>query len=142
MDLVETMLLRDRVGEEFDAVVIDLNERIDWDHNGKPDVGIVQLAQPAVRARCDGHDLPLGQETRVRLAEADVTTRRILFEAVDPRYTVRDRPVKNPPGGNGGGGPAKSPEANANTSTEKNPEKNPDKNPDQSADTNKNTEKN
>ena len=104
VDLVETVLLRDRIGEEFDAVVIDLNERIDWDHNGKPDVGIVQLAQPAVRARCDGHDLPLGQETRVRLAEADVTTRRILFEAVDPRYTVRDRPVRNPNGGSGGNG--------------------------------------
>jgi exoribonuclease R len=95
VDLVETMLLKDRVGEEFGAVVIDLNERIDWDHNGKPDVGIVQLTQPAVRARCDGHDLPLGQEIRVRLAEADVTTRRILFEATDPKYSVRDRPVKN-----------------------------------------------
>ncbi|MBW8806043.1 MAG: RNB domain-containing ribonuclease [Catenulisporales bacterium] len=100
VDLVETMLLKDRVGEEFDAVVIDLNERIDWDRNGKPDVGVVQLTQPAVRARCDGHDLPLGQQIRVRLADADLTTRRILFEATDPRYTVRDRPVRN---GNGGG---------------------------------------
>lgn len=98
VDLVETVLLKDRLGEEFDAVVIDLNERIDWDHNGKPDVGIVQLPDPAVRARCDGHDLPLGQEIRVRLAEADVAARRILFEAVDPAYSVRDRPAKN---GNG-----------------------------------------
>ena len=98
VDLVETTLLRDRLGEEFDAVVIDLNERIDWDHNGKPDVGVVQLAAPAVRARCDGHDLPLGQEIRVRLAEADPETRRILFEAVAPEYAVRDRPAKT---GNG-----------------------------------------
>jgi exoribonuclease R len=95
VDLVETMLLKDRVGEEFDAVVIDLNERIDWDHNGKPDVGVVQLAQPAVRARCDGHDLPLGREIEVRLVDADLKTRRILFEATDPKYTVRDRPVRN-----------------------------------------------
>ena len=95
VDLVETMLLKDRVGEEFDAVVIDLNERIDWDRNGKPDVGVVQLTQPAVRARCDGHDLPLGREIQVRLVDADLTTRRILFEATDPKYTVRDRPVKN-----------------------------------------------
>ncbi|WP_230418823.1 RNB domain-containing ribonuclease [Catenulispora pinistramenti] len=102
VDLVETMLLKDQVGQEFDAVVIDLNERIDWDHNGKPDVGIVQLTQPAVRARCDGHDLPLGQQIEVRLAEANVTTRRILFEATDPRYTVRDRPVKNNNGGGAG----------------------------------------
>ena len=120
VDLVETMLLKDRVGEEFDAVVIDLNERIDWDHNGKPDVGIVQLTQPAVRARCDGHDLPLGQETRVRLAEADVTTRRILFEATDPRYTVRDRPVRTN-GGNGGNGGSggKNAEKAADKSTDK-----------------------
>lgn len=96
VDLVETVLLKDRVGEEFDAVVIDLNERIDWDHDGKPDVGVIQLADPAVRARCDGHDLPLGQEIRVRLVEADVPMRRILFEAVALRYTVRDRPVKAP----------------------------------------------
>ncbi|NUP53931.1 MAG: RNB domain-containing ribonuclease [Catenulispora sp.] len=95
VDLVETMLLKDRVGEEFDAVVIDLNERIDWDRNGKPDVGVVQLTQPAVRARCDGHDLPLGREIQVRLVDADLRTRRILFEATDPKYTVRDRPVKN-----------------------------------------------
>ncbi|GAA2050727.1 RNB domain-containing ribonuclease [Catenulispora yoronensis] len=100
VDLVETMLLKDRVGEEFDAVVIDLNERIDWDHNGKPDVGVVQLTQPAVRARCDGHDLPLGREIQVRLVDADLKTRRILFEATDPAYTVRDRPVKNNNGSN------------------------------------------
>ena len=94
VDLVETALLKDRVGEEFAAVVIDLNERIDWDRNGKPDVGVVQLTEPAVRARCDGHDLPLGQEIQVRLAEANLKTRRILFEAVAPEYSVRDRPVK------------------------------------------------
>lgn len=128
VDLVETMLLKDRVGEEFDAVVIDLNERIDWDHNGKPDVGIVQLTQPAVRARCDGHDLPLGQETRVRLAEADVTTRRILFEATDPRYTVRDRPPKNANNGNGSGGE----NGAKNTKTVKNPDKGADKGADKS----------
>jgi exoribonuclease R len=94
VDLVETVLLKDRIGEEFDAVVIDLNERIDWDHNGKPDVGVVQLTAPAVRARCDGHDLPLGQEIQVRLAQANLATRKILFEAVAPKYSVRDRPEK------------------------------------------------
>ncbi|NUR63289.1 MAG: RNB domain-containing ribonuclease, partial [Catenulispora sp.] len=103
VDLVETMLLKDRVGEEFDAVVIDLNERIDWDRNGKPDVGVVQLTQPAVRARCDGHDLPLGREIQVRLVDADLKTRRILFEATDPKYTVRNRPVKNNGVANGSG---------------------------------------
>jgi exoribonuclease R len=121
VDLVETVLLKDRVGEEFSAVVIDLNERIDWDRNGKPDVGVVQLTEPAVRARCDGHDLPLGQEIKVRLAEANLKTRRILFEAVAPEYSVRDRPAKGggdaagqgTAAGTGAGGTAGSAEGDA-----------------------------
>jgi VacB/RNase II family 3'-5' exoribonuclease len=83
VDLAEAVLLRDRVGEIFDGVVLDLNDRVDWDHNGKPDAGVVMLRDPAVIGRLDGHDLPQGAELRVRLVSADPVTRRVLFDWVD-----------------------------------------------------------
>jgi exoribonuclease R len=66
LDLVEAVLLQDREGERFEAVVID--------------DGLVQLRDPAVRARCDG-DPPLGQTITARLAEADPATGKVRFEA-------------------------------------------------------------
>jgi exoribonuclease R len=83
VDLAEAVLLRDRVGEVFDGVVLDLNDRVDWDHNGKPDAGVVMLREPAVIGRLDGHDLPQGAELRVRLVSADPAARRVLFDWVD-----------------------------------------------------------
>ncbi|GAA4997044.1 RNB domain-containing ribonuclease [Kitasatospora paranensis] len=78
VDLVEAELLRGREGEDFDAVVIDVDEK-------RPRSGTVQLADPAVVARCDGAadgGLPLGQRIRVRLATADPATRTVRFAAV------------------------------------------------------------
>jgi VacB/RNase II family 3'-5' exoribonuclease len=83
VDLAEAVLLRDRVGEVFDGVVLDLNDRVDWDRNGKPDAGVVMLRDPAVIGRLDGHDLPQGAEVRVRLVSADPATRRVLFDWID-----------------------------------------------------------
>jgi hypothetical protein len=40
---------------------------------------MVQLREPAVRARVDGSGLPLGEEVDVRLAEVDVAARRVAF---------------------------------------------------------------
>jgi exoribonuclease R len=68
--LVEAVLLQDSVGADFDAVVVDRNER--------GDSGTVQLREPAVRARCDG-DLPVGERVRVRLTEVDAAERRVRF---------------------------------------------------------------
>ncbi|WP_240197116.1 RNB domain-containing ribonuclease [Nonomuraea lactucae] len=70
VDLVEAFLLRDRLGEPFEAVVIDVDERREG--------GRIQLADPAVIARCDG-DLPLGGRVTVRLARADPATREVRF---------------------------------------------------------------
>ena len=70
IDRTEAWLLLDRVGEVFDAVVIDVEDRL----------GTVVLDDPAVRARCDGPDLPLGEHIRVRLAEADLATATVRFE--------------------------------------------------------------
>ncbi|MFD4140414.1 RNB domain-containing ribonuclease [Streptomyces sp. NPDC058572] len=74
LDLVEAALLRERVGEVFDAVVVDVKEH-------EPDVGTVVLEEPAVVARieADGGELPLGERLRVRLTQADPGTSRVLF---------------------------------------------------------------
>jgi exoribonuclease R len=74
VDLAETVLLQDRVGEVFSGVVVDAG-----DNHGE-----VQIAEPAVRARLDGADLPLGQSVSVRLIAADVSARRLTF-ALDDR---------------------------------------------------------
>jgi exoribonuclease R len=83
IDLAESVLLGDRIGEDFTGVVLDLNDRIDWDQNGKPDAGTVMLRDPAVIARLDGHDLPQGTEVRVRLTKVDVQARKVYFDWID-----------------------------------------------------------
>ncbi|MFF7436550.1 RNB domain-containing ribonuclease [Streptomyces sp. NPDC008122] len=74
VDIVEAALLRERVGEIFDAYVIDVKER-------EPAVGTVHLEDPAVVARIEGGEakLPLGEWLRVRLSEADPGTAKVLF---------------------------------------------------------------
>lgn len=74
LDLTEAVLLADRVGEEFDAVVVEVDER-------KPERGEVTVAVPAVEAwvRSD-QPLPLGDPVRVRLVEADAAQRSVRFE--------------------------------------------------------------
>ncbi|MBD0710838.1 MULTISPECIES: RNB domain-containing ribonuclease [unclassified Streptomyces] len=75
VDIVEAALLRGRVGEVFDAYVIDVKER-------EPAIGTVHLDDPAVVARIrggTGSRLPLGEWLRVRLTEADPGTAKVLF---------------------------------------------------------------
>ncbi|WP_239117390.1 RNB domain-containing ribonuclease [Planotetraspora phitsanulokensis] len=71
VDLVEAAVLHRRLGQSFDAVVIDVDE-------GRPG-GQVQVTDPAVVARCDGDRLPLGERVRVRLTRADPATREVRF---------------------------------------------------------------
>jgi exoribonuclease R len=68
VDLVEAVLLEDRVGETFEAAVLD--------SDGKRST--VALDEPPVRARCDG-PLALGTRTRVQLIEATPETRTVRF---------------------------------------------------------------
>ncbi|GGV15075.1 RNB domain-containing ribonuclease [Streptomyces spectabilis] len=73
VDIVEAALLKDRVGEVFDAVVVDVKE-------AEPAVGTVQLTAPAVVARIEaGTPLPLGERLRVRLARAEPGEATVLF---------------------------------------------------------------
>lgn len=72
--LAEAVLLEDRVGERFDAGVVDVD-----DGERKQPGGTVALDEPAVRARCLGV-LPLGERIEVTLTTADPKTRTVLFE--------------------------------------------------------------
>ncbi len=71
---VEAAVLEPNVGETFQAVVVDVDE-----HDGG---GTVQLKEPAVTARCEGDDLPLGERIDVRLEVADVLKRLVRFSLV------------------------------------------------------------
>ena len=74
LDLVEAGVLRDRVGEEFDGVVVDVDGK-------DPRRGVVVVHDPDVEARVVSTEaLPLGTDVRVRLAVADVPARRVEFE--------------------------------------------------------------
>jgi exoribonuclease R len=64
VDLVEAVILQGREGETFDAVVID--------------DGVIQLRDPAVRAKVTGAPAP-GTEVIVRLERADPATRTVEF---------------------------------------------------------------
>ncbi|SFP68459.1 Exoribonuclease R [Geodermatophilus dictyosporus] len=72
VDATEAWLLAGRTGEEFDAVVVDVED----------DRGTVVIAEPAIRARCGGTGLEPGSRVRVRLVEADVARRSVRFTVV------------------------------------------------------------
>lgn len=71
VDLVEAAVLEPYVGEHFEGIVVDLNDR--------RDAGTVQLRRPAVRAKFAGTGLKLGAPARVRLTDADLGRRRVRF---------------------------------------------------------------
>ncbi|MFF4278915.1 RNB domain-containing ribonuclease [Streptomyces kronopolitis] len=77
-DLVEAALLRDRVGEVFEGMVVEIQE-------ADPTQGTVHLVDPAVigpvEAAPEGPALPLGRRIPVRLAEADPGHRPVRFTA-------------------------------------------------------------
>ncbi|MGI8523098.1 MAG: RNB domain-containing ribonuclease [Nocardioides sp.] len=73
LDLVEAGLLKDRVGETFEGVVVDVDEKFDKH-------GSVTVQDPAVEAPVTSDQtLPLGTDVHVTLAKADVTTRSVEF---------------------------------------------------------------
>jgi exoribonuclease R len=72
-DLVEAGVLAQRVGEEFSAVVVSVDET-------EPTRGEISLSELGVEApvRSDT-ELPLGTEVTVRLETADVAERKVEF---------------------------------------------------------------
>jgi VacB/RNase II family 3'-5' exoribonuclease len=84
VDMTEAWLLRDRVGEVFDAVVIDANVHPDANAAAGTGThersgGTVVLDDPPVRAHCAGA-LQIGARIAVRLVSADVASRTVAFE--------------------------------------------------------------
>jgi exoribonuclease R len=91
VDLTEAILLADRIGDEFEAAVIDVDSapkpapakastRRTAPRRTAPRSpgGTVALDDPPVRARCDGA-LPLGERVRVTLVEANPKRRTVRF---------------------------------------------------------------
>ena len=74
ISLAEAMLLRERVGEVFEAGVVDVDAP-----GKKTPGGTVAIDDPAVRAHCTG-ELPLGERIQVRLTLADPARRDVQFE--------------------------------------------------------------
>src|SRR5690606_19007513 len=70
-DAVEAAVLAHRVGEVFDATVVDTN-RSGLD---------LQLTEPAVSARADGEAQP-GERVRAKLVRAQVGERSVRFAVV------------------------------------------------------------
>jgi exoribonuclease R len=74
VSLVEAAVLSPYVGEELTGVVVQVDDR-------DLTQGDLVVQQPAVEARVtSAHELPLGTELQVRLAEADPRTRTVRFE--------------------------------------------------------------
>ena len=68
---LEAAILERSIGQTFEAVVVE----VDRDEDG----GTIQLRDPAVTARCDGEELPLGERVEARLELADVMRRQVRF---------------------------------------------------------------
>jgi len=69
VDAAEAVVLTPRVGERFAAVVVEAGAK----------GGVVQVREPAVRGRCEGAELPLGERVEVELVSADPAARTVLF---------------------------------------------------------------
>jgi exoribonuclease R len=82
VDLAEAVLLSGRVGDTFEATVLDVDAPPKDTTSSRRTGGMVALDDPPVRARCEGH-LALGERVRVRLVTADPAARRVLL-AVAP----------------------------------------------------------
>lgn len=73
VDLVEAGLLSKRVGETFDAVIVE----VDDEDKRK---GAITVEEPAIEAGVTSQSaLPLGEEVQVRLEAADVVARKVSF---------------------------------------------------------------
>ena len=85
LDTVEAALLSNHIGQEFDAVVLSGSKPAkngtgkNGNGNGNAPSGMVQIAEPAVTARCPG-ELEAGTQIRVRVLSADISSGEIRLE--------------------------------------------------------------
>lgn len=71
VDLMEAVLLEDRVGETFPAIVIESGAKS----------ATVQVCEPAILATCASPNLPLGHVVNVVLKEASPAAAKVVFQA-------------------------------------------------------------
>ncbi len=86
VDAVEAVLLRGRIGQRFEGVIVEVDTPdggSSAEQDGSPRTeeqrGTVVLAEPAVRAQITGSGLPLGEWVQVRVAHVDVDERKVRF---------------------------------------------------------------
>jgi exoribonuclease R len=72
VDMTEAWLLRDRIGEHFEAIPLDTDD----------DRTKIAILEPAIRASAHGTGFVIGQPATVQLTEADVTARLVRFTKV------------------------------------------------------------
>lgn len=75
VDLAEALVLSERVGEVFEAVLIDVYP--------KNSTGTFQIADPAVEADLKADTRDVGSHIRVRLDEVDLLTGQLTFSHPD-----------------------------------------------------------
>jgi len=79
IELAEAVLLEHRVGEEFDAIVLDVAPaRTSANGAARPATAVIAIDEPPVRARCEGV-ATMGERVRARLVQADPGQRTVLF---------------------------------------------------------------
>jgi len=93
VDMTGAWLLSERIGQTFQATVLAADEKS----------ATVALDEPAVRARCTGSDLPIGQRVGVRLIEADTASRTVRSSSL-----AAPSPVRSLDSGRSGPTPARS----------------------------------
>ena len=71
LDRVEAALLRDRIGERFEAVVIEI----------RGDRARVQIVEPPVTAQCESAGLVAGTRVQVRVVSADIAVGKVELAA-------------------------------------------------------------
>ena len=71
-DMVEALVMADRVGEMFEGVVIQVDEKRDGQ-------GVVSLTDPAVEGSVRGRDVELGAEVTVELTKVDLDAGKVQF---------------------------------------------------------------
>lgn len=76
IDLTEAVLMENRVGERFEAAVLD----IEPGGHDRPTRAVVAIDDPAVQAKCAGDGFELGTRIPVVLTVACPRQRRVLFE--------------------------------------------------------------
>jgi exoribonuclease R len=81
LDLAETLVMHDHVGDVFDAAVVNLDQRR----------AVIEITEPAIVSELDPDGLALGSEVQVRLMGVDPVTRSLRFERATtaPRTATR-----------------------------------------------------